>query len=66
MKSKMSIFNMSEYKIIVIFDGRGWPCSIRLGLKSGCIPIIFSDMHSGFLKHFVENEEYFTATPSQF
>ena len=61
MKSRMSIFEMSEYKIILVFDGWGWPGSIRWALESGSIPIIFSDMHPGFLKHFVENEEYFTA-----
>jgi hypothetical protein len=63
MKSTMSIFDMSEYKITLIFDGWSWPSSIRWVLESGSIPIIFSDMTPGFLKHFVENDEYFTAKP---
>jgi len=63
MKPRMSPFEMSEYKIVLMFDGWGWPGSMRWAMESGCIPIIFSDMRPGFLKHFVENEEYFTSKP---
>lgn len=60
---RMTTYEQSCYKGLIVMDGWGWPGSLAWCLRSGSIPIVISNHHTDFQKMLRHKVNCFLAKP---